>query len=123
VAVIARSFARIHRRNLIAQGILPLTFVDPADRDRLSVGVLVELPDIREVLRRGDRSTQLIARGDDLEIPVATGFTTREREVLLAGGLLAHIRGGGGTFGIHRGHSAAVDQGSPITSPVEEEIC
>jgi hypothetical protein len=49
-----------------------------------------------------------------------TRFTHREREVLLAGGLLAHLRSGGAAFGVHMGHSGAVDQGSPFTNPVEE---
>ena len=43
-AVFAKSFARIHRRNLIAQGILPLTFADDADYERAEVGQTLDAP-------------------------------------------------------------------------------
>jgi hypothetical protein len=73
------------------------------------------------VLQAGASQCRL-RTADGNEIPLATRFTTREREVLLAGGLLAHLRSGGGAFGIHRGRSGAVDQGSPITSPLEDDL-
>jgi aconitate hydratase len=52
-AVFAKSFARIHRRNLIAQGILPLTFADDADYERAEVGQTWTLPRVREELDEG----------------------------------------------------------------------
>ena len=52
-AVFAKSFARIHRRNLVAQGILALTFVDDADYDRAEVGQTWTLPDVRQELEDG----------------------------------------------------------------------
>ena len=55
-AVIAKSFARIHRRNLIAQGIVALTFSDPADYDKAEVGQCWSLPSLREELESGAES-------------------------------------------------------------------
>ena len=52
-AVFAKSFARIHRRNLVAQGILALTFVDDADYDRAEVGQCWTLPNVSEELEAG----------------------------------------------------------------------
>jgi len=52
-AVIAKSFARIHRQNLLNFGILPLTFVDPDDWQRIHEGDVLILSNIREVLQRG----------------------------------------------------------------------
>jgi aconitate hydratase len=90
-AVIARSFARIHRRNLIAQGIVPLTFVDPSQQQILFAGQRLELPGIRGALERGEPRSHVLTP-ESREILVDTTFTAREREVLLAGGLLAHLR-------------------------------
>jgi aconitate hydratase len=84
-AVVARSFARIHRTNLIAQGILPLTFADESDHDRVSQGDEWLIPDVRATVESG--GTEL--RGP---VPLEAELTEREREILLAGGLIAHAR-------------------------------
>src|SRR5829696_4523259 len=52
-AVIAKSFARIHRRNLVAQGIVALTFADEDDHGRAAVGQSWTLPKLREELEAG----------------------------------------------------------------------
>src|SRR5256886_13663662 len=52
-AVFAKSFARIHRRNLVAQGILALLFKDPSDYDRAKVGDTWSLPNVRQELEDG----------------------------------------------------------------------
>ena len=54
-AVFAKSFARIHRRNLVAQGILALTFDDDADYDRAEVGQCWTLPNVKRGARGGRR--------------------------------------------------------------------
>src|SRR5260221_2074313 len=54
-AIVAKSFARIHRRNLIAQGIAPLTFSNDTDYDLALQGDLWELPGIRAALLKGDQ--------------------------------------------------------------------
>jgi aconitate hydratase len=119
-AVIAKSFARIHRRNLIAQGILPLTFLDPDDYEAMPPGSQLELPDVRDTLSRGEPTCRLIVSGRSAELRLGAPFSPRERDVLLDGGLLAHLRVGGQAFGIHLGRSGAVDQGSPTTNPMDE---
>jgi aconitate hydratase len=86
-AVVAKSFARIHRANLINWGILPLEFADPGDYDRVEAGDRLSIDRVREGLREG----QLVVesdRGHRFRVRCLT--TEREREILLAGGLLAH---------------------------------
>ncbi|HEX9599360.1 MAG TPA: hypothetical protein VF963_08275, partial [Gaiellaceae bacterium] len=80
-----RSFARIHRANLIAQGIVPLTFADEADYERVEQGDQWRIPGIRATVAAG---------GTELEGPVRLELrlAAREREILLAGGLVAHAR-------------------------------
>jgi len=85
-AVVAKSFARIHRTNLIAQGILPLTFADEADYDRVEQGDEWRIPGIRAAVEAGTSELEGPVR---LELPL----TAREREILLAGGLIAYARG------------------------------
>jgi aconitate hydratase len=84
-AVVAKSFARIHRTNLIAQGILPLVLADEADHERIAVGQRWTIPvDLdRAVL---EAETPL---GPVLLEP---RVSARERELLLAGGLLASVK-------------------------------
>jgi aconitate hydratase len=86
-AVAAKSFARIHRTNLIAQGIPPLTFADERDHDRVRAGDEWRIAGVREAVEAGRSS---------LAGPVALELrlTAREREILLAGGLVAHARRG-----------------------------
>jgi aconitate hydratase len=91
-AVVAKSFARIHRRNLIAQGLLPLTFADEADYDRARQGDEWEISDVHRALERGDPELHARAGNSGPAIRLTASFTPRERQVLLAGGLLAHTR-------------------------------
>jgi aconitate hydratase len=89
-AVIAKSFARIHRRNLISQGILPLRFKDESDYDRFEQGQKWELPDLHQRLRNGDE--EIPARMDGTEITLLAEYSQRERDILLAGGILRQLR-------------------------------
>jgi predicted aconitate hydratase len=93
-AVFAKSYARIHKRNLIAQGIVPLTFVDPADYDRAEVGQTWRLPAIRRELIEGreEVSVELVDTGVRFE--VRAELAPREREILVAGGLLRFLKEG-----------------------------
>jgi aconitate hydratase len=88
-AIVARSFARIHRANLINWGILPLEFVDPADYERVEPGARLRIDGVREALGSG-RVT--IESGQGPRFSARCVLTEREREILLAGGLLAHTR-------------------------------
>jgi aconitate hydratase len=120
-AVIAKSFARIHRRNLIAQGIPPLTFQEESDYTRACQGDSWEIPEIRRALESGAEELILRCGERSCEFPVMARFTPHEREVLLAGGLLAQLRQGGRPMSVHGGRSDLVDQGSPVTNPVPDE--
>ena len=85
-AVVAKSFARIHRTNLIAQGILPLTFADEADYEQVEQGDEWLIQDVRSTVESG--GTTLHA-----PVPLEARLSGREREILLAGGLIAYARG------------------------------
>ncbi len=86
-AVFAKSFARIHRRNLVAQGILALLFKEDSDYDRAEVGDTWKLPKVREELQNGsDEITVEIDGGDTFA--VTHDFAPKEREILIEGGLL-----------------------------------
>jgi aconitate hydratase len=90
-AVFAKSFARIHRRNLVAQGILALTFKDDADYDRAEVGQTWSLPKVRDELSEGaDEITVEVEDGESFT--VTHDFAPKEREVLVEGGLLHWLK-------------------------------
>jgi aconitate hydratase len=90
-AVFAKSFARIHRRNLIAQGIVALPFADESDYGRAEVGATWKLPRIREELSEGaDEITVRTESGDELKL--GQDLAPKEREILLCGGLLAYLQ-------------------------------
>jgi aconitate hydratase len=89
-AVIAKSFARIHRRNLISQGILPLRFKDESDYERFEQGQKWDLPDLRQRLENGDE--EIPARMDGTEITLLAEYSQRERDILLSGGILRQLR-------------------------------
>jgi len=86
-AVFAKSFARIHRRNLVAQGILALTFKDGADYDRAEVGQLWRLPNVRDELEQGADEITIEVDGGE-SFTVMHDFAPKEREILVEGGLL-----------------------------------
>ncbi len=90
-AVIVKSFARIHVANLINAGILPLTFVNEADYDRVQLGDQLVLPDVRRRLQNGE---QIVLKNETTgeEFPLNSGFSVRQTEMLLAGGLLDYTR-------------------------------
>jgi aconitate hydratase len=90
-AVIARSFERIHAANLINFGILPLTFANAADSDTLSTNDAVEIPDVRTSLeRRAAISLRNIT--NNRTILLECSLSPRQREILLAGGMLNYTR-------------------------------
>src|SRR5438876_65858 len=88
-AVIAKSFARIHRRNLIAQGIVPLLFKDEADYDRAELGQKWEIRDLHAIAEGEDELQVEIDGGGTFT--VTHDFLPREREIVVAGGLIRHL--------------------------------
>ncbi len=91
-AVVAKSFARIHRRNLIAQGILPLVFDNPDEYLLAAQGDTWQLPNMRDAIQRGDERIQARIVEKERAITLRAPFSDRERKVLVAGGLLATLR-------------------------------
>ena len=91
-AVFAKSFARIHRRNLVAQGILALTFEDESDYDRARVGDTWTLPGVRQELESGADEIGVRIEESGEEFTVTHDLAPREREILVSGGLLHYLR-------------------------------
>ena len=86
-AVAAKSFARMHKANLINSGILPLTFADPADYDEIAQGDEIELKDVKKSVITGEKA-KLIDKTTGKEYLLTTDFSEREIAILLAGGKL-----------------------------------
>ncbi len=92
--VIAKSFARIHRSNLINSGIIPLVFEDPADYDKIEQGATLILEDIVDQLKESAFSgiiTVVDIHAGKIYRCVAN-FSELEREMLLAGGKINYIK-------------------------------
>ncbi|MFW5662006.1 MAG: aconitase family protein, partial [Oceanicaulis sp.] len=87
--VIAKSFARIHRQNLINFGIVPLIFNDAADYDRLGAGAELVIAGLHEAVKRADT---LDVEIDGQPITCRLDLSKRERERLSAGGAVNQIR-------------------------------
>ena len=90
-AVLVKSFARIHRSNLINAGILPLTFVNEADYDSISEGDELAIPDVKKLIMNGSELT-VINKTTGNEIPVLCELSDRTRDIILAGGLLNYTK-------------------------------
>ena len=89
-AVIAKSFARIHAANLINAGILPLTFKNPDDYDKLAQGDALSLTGIYAGMDKGEITLKDETSG--AEIALTCAFTARQKAMLKAGGLLAYTK-------------------------------
>ncbi len=89
-AVLAKSFARMHKANLINSGILPLEFVNPDDYDTIDEQDELVLENIREAVKSSDTAT-VYNKTKDLRYTVSTDFSDRQRAILQAGGCLNYI--------------------------------
>ncbi|NLA77038.1 MAG: aconitate hydratase, partial [Clostridiales bacterium] len=90
-AVIVKSFARIHRANLINAGILPFTFADASDYDKISKDDLLELPDLRKALS-GATEIKLVNKTKNEEYSLLCPLSDRQLKIILAGGLLNYTK-------------------------------
>mgnify|MGYP000775064005 FL=1 len=91
-AVITKSFARIHVANLVNAGILPFTFKNEADYDKIAQGDELALPEIRERLRSNESIVlKNITKGEEYELD-SSHLSERQRDMLLCGGLLDYTR-------------------------------
>ena len=90
--VIAKSFARIHVANLINAGILPVTFSNPEDYDRLEQGAKLTISNIVKGMEEGKLT---VTDETGFAFQVVCNLTDRQKAILLAGGLLNYTREGG----------------------------
>lgn len=89
-AVITKSFARIHVANLINAGIMPLTFKNPDDYDKLNQSDKLTLTNVFAGMDSGEIMLKDETTGD--EIPLVCSFTERQKAILKAGGLLEYTK-------------------------------
>ena len=87
--VVAKSFARIHRQNLVNYGILPLLFVDPTDYDRLEMNDTLRVGDLRQKLESGGR---ILLESSNAAVETRHGLTSDQIEIILDGGVVNHRR-------------------------------
>lgn len=87
-AVVAKSFARIHTANLINAGIMPLTFQNAADYDKIAQGDKLSIAGVWQGMDEGKMT--LVDETNGVRIPLICAFTDRQKAILKAGGLLAY---------------------------------
>ena len=87
--MVAKSFARIHRQNLINYGILPLLFVDPTDYDRLEKNDTLRVRDLRQKLETGGK---IRLESSNAAIETRHGITSDQIKSILDGGVVNRRR-------------------------------
>jgi aconitate hydratase len=90
-AVIAKSFARIHRQNLINFGILALTFSDPSDWEKIDRDDELEMPDVRSAVQAGTR-IKVVNQTKNHEYQTEHSMSTRQIQMILEGSLINVVR-------------------------------
>ena len=88
--VITKSFARIHVANLINAGIMPLTFADADDYNKVSQGDMLSISNVWAGMDNGGMILKNETTGE--EIPLVCAFTERQKAILKAGSLLAYTK-------------------------------
>ncbi len=90
--VITKSFARIHVANLINSGIMPLTFKNADDYDKINQGDKLSINNVFEGMDKGIITLKNETSGDEIEL--VCEFTDRQKQILKSGGLLAFTKEG-----------------------------
>ena len=90
-AVLVKSFARIHRANLINAGIIPLTFVDASDYDKFNLGDQLELPNVKQEIMNGENIT-VVNKTNGETVKAVCELTDRTKAIIIAGGLLDYTK-------------------------------
>lgn len=90
-AVLVKSFARIHRANLINAGIIPLTFVNASDYDKFNLGDRLELPNVKAEISEGKNIT-VVNKTNGETVEAVCELTDRTKAILIAGGLLDYTK-------------------------------
>lgn len=90
-AIICKSFARIHRQNLINNGIIPLEFISEEDYAKVEQGDELLIENIRSVL---ENDSDIVVRNKtkNIDIPVKCELSERGKGMILAGGLLNYTK-------------------------------
>ena len=91
-AVLAKSFARIHRANLMNNGILPLEFTSEADYDAAQQGDDIVIENVHEQIAAAVDGAPVKVRIGELTAEMKLEITPRQRDILLAGGLLNYTK-------------------------------
>jgi aconitate hydratase len=94
-AVLVKSFARIHKANLINYGILPLIFVNPEDYTAIDQQDMLEFTNLHNILDGGESTFEIFNASKQKYIKVKLDVDERSRHILRAGGLVPYTRGGG----------------------------
>ena len=93
-AVITKSFARIHMANLVNAGILPLTFKNEADYDRIDASDVLEIKDVEKQLRSSD-TVKVTNKTKGFDFDVLVSLSSRQKDMIVAGGLLNYTKNNG----------------------------
>ena len=93
-AVVAKSFARMHKANLINSGIIPLTFADPDDYDKISQNDTLLLCNIKDAVSDGNEAV-LMNTATNETFRLELDLSERARQILLAGGMLNYTANNG----------------------------
>ena len=88
-AVLAKSFARIHKENLINYGLLPLQFEREDDYDQIQQGDQIMLDNVRESIQSGCFTVRVPAR--NISFPAVLRVSEQDKVLLLEGGALNHL--------------------------------
>lgn len=92
-AVVTKSFARIHAANLINAGIMPLTFANPDDYEKINQEDEIRITGVFEEMESGEMTLEDLTNGE--KIKLVCSFTDRQRAILKDGGLLKYVGKGG----------------------------
>ena len=90
-AVVAKSFARIHVANLINFGIVPMTFVNEEDFERVAEGDKIRIEGFKNAIA-GACEVALVDENNGARVPLKLDLTERQRAILLAGGMLNYTK-------------------------------
>jgi aconitate hydratase len=89
-AVLAKSFARIHKNNLINNGIVPLTFANESDYDKIEINDVIEIDGLLDALNQENVTVKNLTKNETY--PMKLEASERERMLLKAGGLINYLK-------------------------------
>ena len=90
--IITKSFARIHRDNLINFGIIPFMFINNNDNIKLKKNDILEIKGIKKALIEDIKEIKVLNVSQGFSFKIKNDLSKRERKILIAGGKLNHTR-------------------------------